>query len=235
MPKGVKNYRSSIPRNAKERITARHIKTRKKAKAEYWLRGKVVGVRFFDEAGGIQAENPRKHGLLHGTLYCFHSPAQLEFAESYAKGLAHGTARQWSEDGALLGTYTMKRGTGVDLWRQGSDWGHGLPYLSEARYLKDGKFHGFEWWINEDQRSVWQERHFKFDKLHGIERDWNSRGRLRRGFPRYWVNGARVVKRQCLRACVKDSSLPRFRKSDNRPERKFPPEIVLCKPSRELR
>jgi hypothetical protein len=235
MTKAIKHYRSSIPEEARERVTARHIRSRKRYKAEYWLRGELVGVRFFDEAGNIQAENPRKDGLLHGTLYCFDSPTQLKFAEPYVNGLAHGTARQWSRDGELLGTYSMNHGTGVDLWRQKNDFGNGLQYLSEARYLRDGKFHGFEWWINEDQRSVWQERHFKFDKLHGIERDWNSEGRLRRGFPRYWVEGVRVAKRQYLRACIKDPSLPRFLDSDNRPVREFPPEIVLCKPPRKSR
>jgi hypothetical protein len=190
-------------------------------------------VRFFDEEGCLETENPRKDGLLHGMKYSFHSPNRVQFAEPYINGLAHGTARQWSEDGKLLGTYTMKYGTGVDLWRQGTNWGNGLPYLSEARYIKDGTWHGFEWWLNEDQRSVWQERHFWFNQLHGIERDWNSDGHLSRGYPRYWINNLRVTKRQYLRACSKDPTLPPFQESDNRPDRKFPPEIVLCKPSRK--
>ncbi len=50
----------------------------------------------------------------------------------------------------------MHHGTGVDLWRQKKNWGNGCTYLSEARYIKDGKWHGFEWWLNEDQKSVWR-------------------------------------------------------------------------------
>lgn len=234
-PRGIKRYRSSIPDGARERVTARHLRSRRRYKAEYWLNGKLVGVRFFDPGGAVESESPLKDGLLHGTRYFFESSNQLEFAEPYVNGLAHGTARQWSPEGKLLGTYTMKHGTGVDLWRQGTNWGNGLPYLSEARYIKDGIWHGFEWWLNEDQKSIWQERHFQLNQLHGIERDWNSEGHLKRGYPRYWVNGVQVTKRQYLRACLKDSALPSYRESDNRPERTFPPEIVLCLPLRRSR
>ncbi len=227
LPATAKHYRSSIPAEAKERVTARHIKSRRRYKTEYWIDGKLVGTRFFDEAGRIQTENPLRNGSLHGTMYCFDSPDQLGFAEPYVNGLAHGIARQWSQDGKLLGTYKMKQGSGVDLWRARKNWGTGLTYLSEARYLRDGKRHGFEWWLNEDQRSVWEERHFQFDQLHGIERMWNSEGRLKRGFPKYWVNGSRVTKRQYVRACASDATLPTFRTSQNRPQRRFPPEIIL--------
>ena len=67
----------------------------------------------------------------------------------------------------------MKRGTGLDLWWQ-EGYESGRAYLAEARYVKDGKWHGFDWWLNEDQKSVWQERHFQSDQQHGIERSWNN-------------------------------------------------------------
>ena len=68
----------------------------------------------------------------------------------------------------------MTHGTGLDLWR-GVDPKEGIPRLYEARYLKDGKWHGFEWWLNhEDQRSLCQESHFWNDRMHGIQRSWLS-------------------------------------------------------------
>jgi hypothetical protein len=79
----------------------------------------------------------------------------------------------------------MKHGTGLDLWRVKDNWGHGRVFLSEARYLKEGNFHGFEWWLNEDQKSVHDEHHFWENLQHGVQRSWNSQGRLRRGYPRY--------------------------------------------------
>ena len=98
-------------------------------------------------------------------------------------------------------------------------------HLHEVRYIKDGKWHGFEWWLNEDQATVHQEAHFWENLQHGIRREWNGEGRLRRGFPQYWVNNQRVSKRQYLRAFVKDPNLPAFCEADNLPQRDFPPEV----------
>ena len=223
----MKHYRSSIPKSARERVLATHLQGPQKYKAEYRVNGKVVGVRQFDRSGQLELERPMRNGLLHGTLYSC-DDGVVTFAEPYRAGLAHGTARQWSDDGELIGTYTMKHGTGLDLWRQKTNWGTGLVFLAEARFIKEGKWHGFEWWLNEDQKSVHDEHHFWANLQHGIQRSWNSKGRLRRGYPRYWVNNEQVTKRKYLRACAKDPSLPPFRKSDNRPNRKFPSEVLAA-------
>jgi hypothetical protein len=150
----------------------------------------------------------------------------VEFSEPYSNGLAHGTARQWSDDGELIGTYSVRHGTGLDLWRCKDSWGTGKIYLSEARYLKDGMFHGFEWWLNEDQRSVDHEHHFWKDQKHGIERVWNAEGRLKRGYPKYWFKDQQVAKRRYLRECAKDPGLPTYREADNLPKRKLPLEVA---------
>lgn len=225
----MKNYRSSIPSAARERIVATQLSGPQKYKAEYTLKGKVVGLRYFDEDGDLLSETPLKNGLTHGTQYFFDS-GRVEFSEHYVDGLAHGTARQYGKDAELIGTYTMRRGTGLDLWRNRKNWGHGALYLSEARYLKDGMFHGFEWWINENQRSVFHERHFDHHQLHGIERIWNSERRLKRGYPKYWIKNKQVKKREYLRECARDQSLPPFKEKDNLPARKFPKEVAIhCK------
>jgi hypothetical protein len=221
----MRHYRSLIPKAARERVTATFLTSPKKYKVECILNGKVVGIRHFNETGEMEHECPLKDGVIHGIEYWFDIPGKLRSAEPYSNRLPHGTARQWSEDGKLIGTYTMKHGTGIDLWWCES-FETGLPYLSEARYLKDGKWHGFEWWLNEDQKSVGHERHFWNNQMHGIERTWSWHGRLRRGYPRYWVHDVRVTKRQYLRACVQDPTLPSFRETDNRPQRKFPPEVT---------
>lgn len=221
----MKHYRSSIPKAARERVLANHRMGRKKYRAEYLLNGEVVGVRQFDENGHLEFECPMRNGVAHGMLYDI-DDGIVTFAEPYRNGLAHGTAKQWSHDGKLIGTYTMNHGTGLDLWRVKCNWGNGRVYLSEARYVKEGKWHGFEWWLDENQKSVHSEHHFWENLQHGIERQWNDQRRLRRGFPRYWVNNQQVTKRQYLRARAKDGNLPPFRKSDNRPRRKFPPEVL---------
>ena len=188
----MKHYRSSIPKEARERVTATWITGPRKYKTECILGGKIVGIRLFHETGELAYECPLKNGLKHGIEYRSDVPGMLLSAEPHSKGLPHGTARQWSNDGKLLGTYTMNHGTGYDLWWC-DNLENGSPYLSEARYVKDGKWHGFEWWVNEDQKSVRQERHFREGSLHGIERLWNPEGVLRRGYPRYWVGNRRVT------------------------------------------
>jgi antitoxin component YwqK of YwqJK toxin-antitoxin module len=220
----MKHYRSSIPKEAKERILATWLTRRQKYMAEYVLNRKIVGYRRFDENGLLEFEHPQKNGVTHGTLYHCEN-GLVTFAEHYSNGFAHGTGKQWSYDGELIGTYTMKHGTGLDLWRVKNDWGDGRVYLAEARFLKDGKWHGFEWWLNEDQKSVHDEHHFWENMQHGIERSWNSQGGLRRGYPRYWVKNMRVTKRKYLRECTNDSNLPLYREQDNLPARKFPAEV----------
>ena len=86
--------------------------------------------------------------------------------------------------------------------------------------------HGFEWWINEDQLSVNEERHWRDGQKHGIERDWTLKGGLRRGYPKYFVAGQQVPRRQYIKAVASDPSLPPFRKVENRPRRIFPPVIA---------
>jgi hypothetical protein len=222
----MKHYRSSIPKEAKERILAHWLTGRQKYMAEYVLNRRIVGYRRFDQKGLLEFERPQKNGVTHGTVYHCES-GLVRFAEHYSNGFAQGTTKQWSYDGELIGTYTMKHGTGLDLWRVKKDWGDGRVYLAEARFLKDGKWHGFEWWLNEDQKSVHDEHHFWENMQHGIERSRNSQGGLRRGYPRYWVQNVRVTKRKYLRECANDSNLPLYREQDNLPAREFPAEINL--------
>ena len=220
----MKHYRSSIPKTAKEHVLATHLKGPVTFKAEYVLNDEVVGIRQFDEQGHLEFERPMKEGVTHGVHYgC--EDGIVTLAEPFRRGLAHGTARQWSNDGELIGTYSMKNGTGLDLWRIKADWGNGRIYLSEARYLKEGKWHGFEWWLNDDQKSVDNENHFWENLQHGIQRSWNNQNRLRRGYPRYWVRNVRVSKRKYLRECVRDPNLPPYRSVYDLPARTFPPEV----------
>jgi hypothetical protein len=219
----MKHYRSSIPKAARERITATFVTGPHKFKAEYILNRRLVGIRYFHESGELSAEYPLRNGLLHGIVYGADEPGKLDSAEPFSKGLPHGTAKQWSADGKLIGTYTMIRGSGIDLWWNSSEDG---TYLSEARYLQHGKWHGFEWWFNQDG-TVWSERHFWSGQKHGIERLWNEHGRLRRGYPKYWIRNERTTKRQYRRVHANDDpTLPPFREEDHRPQRKFPPEIA---------
>ncbi|MDB5172128.1 MAG: hypothetical protein JWN51_901 [Phycisphaerales bacterium] len=216
-------YKSYIPANARERIIKRSPSGGKE-EAEYRLGGALVGVRRFFETGGPEHEYALKDGKKHGIEYWWFDADFLASAEPYVDGLPHGTTRQWDQWGRLIGTYRMIRGTGIDLWRQRRD--DGKVYLCEVLHLKNGRHHGFEWWLEEDQKGVYIERHWRDGGLHGIEREWNNKGRLRRGYPKYHVGGERVTKRQYLKAAAADPTLPPFRSQDNKPASTFPPGIA---------
>lgn len=234
----MKHYRSSIPKAAQERVASTYESSGKRQNVEYVLDGEVVGLRWFREDGVIGTETPLKSGMIHGTHYYFDDHPKgilrVTFAWPHRNGLAHGTAKQWSDEDKLIGTFTMTRGTGWDLWRQ--DFQDGSIHLSEALHYKDGKWHGFEWWLEHDQKSVHQESHLRENLQHGIRREWDHEGKLKRGYPQYWVNNNRVTKRQYLRACDKDPNLPPFHEIDNSPQRNFPPEVqAAIKPSTSFR
>lgn len=216
------HYRSSIPEKATERAIATFLKSPAKYKAEHRLKGALVGVRFFFETGELQGERPLRDGKTHGMVYRCDVPGRVLSREPYRDGLPHGVARQWDNDGTLIGSWKMKRGTGWDLWRCA---GEGGVHLTEAGEMKAGNLHGFEWWLNEDHRSVHAEAHFWLGQRHGIERSWNAKGRLRRGYPRYYVRQQRVDKKNYLKARLNDPALPPFRVEDNLPARRFPAEV----------
>jgi hypothetical protein len=119
--------------------------------------------------------------------------------------------------------YTMEHGTGMDLWWD--DYSEKAVTLAEVRPMKDGKPHGFEWWFFGNQQ-LWQERHWVNGERHGIEREWSSKERVSRGYPRYWIHNERVTKPRYVRAALKDPALPPFRIDDNEPRRDFPPEVA---------
>lgn len=220
----MSDYMSSIPQAAHKHVIERSA-TGQVQRSEYVLDEQVVGIRGFNEAGELEWEFPLKDGRYDGIAYRWASAGVLLSAEPYKDGLPHGIAKQWAIDGRLMGTYTMHHGTGIDLWWGGS--GSDTYRLSEARYLVQGQRHGYEWWIDTNQHEVSEERHCWHGQLHGIERVWNEDGRLRRGYPRYYLHGEQVTKRHYMQACRTAPELPLFQAVDNLPARTFPPEIVV--------
>lgn len=227
-------YRSSIPRHARARVADRHASGAPE-RVEYLVGRSVVGCRYFDPNGGLLLDYGVHRGKRHGREYRWDVPGTLLSATSYRNGLEHGTARQWSSDGRLLGTYRMRSGTGIDLWWQETWTKPRRTYLAEARFVKNGKRHGFEWWLNGDQRSVHQERHWSMNELHGIEREWNDRRSLRPGFPRFYVRGRRVTRPSYDRKQKRDASLPPYTPEDNRPQRDRHPILGHLRRVRAIR
>lgn len=203
-----------IPRNAREKIVQRHEKGFKQV-ALYYVNRKLIGHRSWDNEGHLAQEYAIRNNEKHGVFVSYWPNGIVSWVTHYVDGKEHGVSRQFDWKGELIGTYRMRHGTGVDLWFTAPG------ELSEERYVRDGKWDGFErWWIT--RHSVSAETHFKENLEHGIKREWTARGNLRRGYPRYFIRGNRVPKREYERACREDSSLPPYRKADDSPKRVQP-------------
>lgn len=189
-------------------------------RALYYRDGQCVGYRWWSESGAVTMEYGLKDGQMHGPFRTWHDNGQLCEESSYEHGMEHGVARQYDWDGSLIGSYTMVHGTGVDLWFAAAG------VLTEERHYLDGQRHGYERWWGCCDQLIYEESHFRHGQEHGIQRQWNSAGRLRRGYPRYFVAGARVTRRQYERARRTDPTLPPFVAADNAPTRPLPKALT---------
>lgn len=184
--------------------------------AYYELDGERIGFRSWDEDGNLDMEYQMRDGIMHGSFRTYWDNGLISEVAIYIHGKEHGVSKQYDHTGALIGSYTMNHGTGIDLWfeRKG--------VLAEERHYLDGQRHGHERWWTGDNATISEEEHFHHGKAHGIFRRWNAKGKLRRGFPRYFVSGEQVTKRQYERARRTDPTLPPFLIEDNAPQRTLP-------------
>jgi hypothetical protein len=221
----MRHFKSDIPPNVVEQITQEF---RREGSAIYdrltacVLNGEVVGQRAYGEEGQLVTETPLRNGNKHGREYQWDEDGKLSLIEPYVNGKIHGAAKQYGRNGSVIGTYSLRHGTGYDIWRDEDE--DGAINISEIHTLKDGLPHGYEWRLMKPH-ILWREVHWHEGQYHGIEREWCAANKLRRGFPRYWIKDDRVTKRKYLRAVKKDLSLPPFRLKDNSPRRRFPPAI----------
>jgi antitoxin component YwqK of YwqJK toxin-antitoxin module len=208
-----------IPQDAVEEIAEFWDNSTKKF-AFYYVNSEKIGYRYWDEDGQLLMQYDIKEGKMHGSFQTWHDNGILQEDAQYIEGKEHGITKQYDYDGNLIGTYEMNHGTGADLWYSEK----GL--LAEERYCKNGDRDGYERWWNGNNETIFIEQHFKEGSEHGIFREWNQQGRLRRGFPKYFVNGQKVTKRQYLKACEQDESLPKFVVAENEPQRSLPRDLM---------
>jgi hypothetical protein len=218
-------YSSSIPADAREVVEYYHANGTKKA-ASYFVGPEKVGFREWYEDGRLDFEYALRRGVKHGNWYSFYPNGQLEELQPYCDGHLHGTGKQWAEDGQLLVTWKLDHTTGLDLWCD-----HLTGTLAEEHYWPRVGELGYKRQWNADEETVWEEYHYCLG-YHGIWREWNARGRLRRGFPRFYVNNVKVTKRQYLRACEAVLTLLPYRPQDDSPQRELPLEYVRQKERR---
>jgi hypothetical protein len=220
-------YKTSIPADAVEVVEEYYSQGGKKS-ACYFLGGEKVGRRQWDEEGWLDFECPLRNGARHGREYRFYPNGQPLDVDIYRHGRLHGLCRQWAEDGTLLVSSRMADGCGLSLWCDNC-----TGTFAEETYFPRKEELGYTRQWNGDERTVWQEYFFAPGKgYHGVWREWNARGQLCRGFPRFFVGGRKVTRRQYLRACVTDPTLPPYRPEDDDPHRELPAEYLAQKEKR---
>lgn len=193
---------------------------------EYWLDGELRGTRFFEKDGTLSLEHPFWDGKHHGTSYRWHENGQLDYVESHRHGILHGKTYQYSETGELMGASELVNGTGYAAWwHRRHELENPGYYLSEVYYLKDNLMQGYEWWINEGQKSLYIEVHYWKGDLHGIERRWNADGLLYEGYPKYYIMNKEVGQTTYIEASHEDPRLPKYKESDQSFYRDFPEDI----------
>jgi antitoxin component YwqK of YwqJK toxin-antitoxin module len=233
----MNRLKSDIPPGAVEQLVSEYRQeNRQQGTLIYYrtvdciLNGQVVGRRYYTPDGTLVMETPLKDGRKHGREFTWSEDGMLLSVEPYVKGKIHGTVKQYGFSGKPIGSYRLIHGTGFDIWR--SERIAGRVTISEIHSLQDGLPHGYEWWFTDDGGSLWHERHWRAGTYNGIERMWNSHGKLKRGYPKYWIMGQTVAKRKYIQAAKSDQTLPVFREQDNSPQRKFPVEIEKLLSSR---
>jgi hypothetical protein len=209
-----------FPRDAGEHVVARHASGAKR-RAEYRRRGELVGVALWEPDGTPLQVWGLLGGKKHGPAVELWASGRVAFVEHWKRGVLHGAARHYDDAGELLLVTRFSDGTGVDLWCDPKN-----RTLAEETRLVSGRLCERRWW-NPDERTVHREELYGGADHDGwIEREWNERGRLRRGFPKYVVSGERVDKRRYARRAEEDPILPRWRSQDDDPRRRLPVEYV---------
>lgn len=194
--------------------------------ASYWRDGRKIGYRAWDADGRIVMEYRIEDDVMHGPFRTYHDNGRVQQDSTFLRGREHGVTRQFDSEGVVIGSYELDHGSGLDLWFCEAG------VLAEERHLENGERHGFERWWSGDNATVYIEGHY-FDGLeHGIFREWNHRQHLRRGFPRYFISGRKVQRREYDRACKSDLTLPKYDRGDNQPNRMLPPGLHRPAPPR---
>ena len=222
----MKNVKSSIPSGIVEKPVREYKQAgvlRYDRVTDCLLNDTRVGQRVYNQQGVMILETPMKDGLKHGWEFTWDDDGKLILVEPYVKGKIHGTAKQYGREGNVIGTYTLIHGTGFDIWRQENE--DQTIFVFEIHQLQEGAPHGYEWHFASPGQDLWHESHWYIGMIHGIERIWNGKGRLRRGYPAFHILDQAVSKRTYLRLARTDKTLPAYREEDNLPDRKFPPEI----------
>lgn len=101
-----------------------------------------------------------------------------------------------------------------------------IPKTARERVVErypDGAKKQAEYWLKRKQVGTrWFYENGEPELEYVIERDWNVKGGMRRGFPKFWMNGKQMTRGEYLKAQGRDKSLPKYSARDNASKRRLP-------------
>ncbi len=147
-----------------------------------------------------------RRGLRHGLELSRYGNGAAEWQVRWVRGSMHGTAQQFDEGGHVLYRCRFDRGTGVDLWVQGSE-------IVELREFKENERHGLERWGH--PRLPYEEAFYVRGKRAGVFRRWTG-SEMEVGYPKFFVDDDEVSKSDYLHARRRRPELPAYLPAENR-------------------
>jgi hypothetical protein len=167
--------------------------------------------------GRVMHEQPLdRQGRAHGIEIERDDAGAVVWSATWVHGTMHGPLIQFDGHGTPLLITQFVRGRGTDLWMT-------CGRISEVRELLDGVRHGVERWGDPERPT--EEGYFAHGRRHGVFREWTSSGRLRRGFPRFYLDDARVTRRTYELALERDSSLRPYSAREDSNARAMPAAV----------
>jgi antitoxin component YwqK of YwqJK toxin-antitoxin module len=207
-------------------------------KKSVYLRGQeTVGERVFYKNGQVAEERLFKDGRLNDTTRLFYESGRLFAEQPYEDGKLNGAVRYYKENGELLGESKFDHGTGVlhqfplaslllaeaeipykNGVRNGTmrEWGRfngGKGIGCDVSSYSNGEMDGWAITFDEDG-TVLRSAYFRKDRTHGAIREYDSKGKMKKGFPSFRIDGNQVAETVYREAAKTDEILAKSLASD---------------------
>ncbi|TWU29909.1 toxin-antitoxin system YwqK family antitoxin [Bythopirellula polymerisocia] len=202
-----------------------------------------IGERRFYQNGKVAEEKLYRKGVLHGVWRQYHENGTLFSERPYRMGVPDGTFKFWNDKGKLLGQSVIKQGNGVlqeyelpefhsrnrkipfidgkvdgpevtmAIFSGDAEDAAGRSITNYTKGLREGW--AIQYWSNKTLRSS---AYLHEDKLHGVSRMLDLKGKMQAGYPRYFVSGQEVTEQEFVTA-AKEDSLLQVSLNQDRPEK----------------
>ncbi len=216
---------SNIPAGAAERDLPVRPGSAFDKRLGYFAGEQLVGERFFYDNKQVQSELVLGVGGRNGICRTWHPNGQPRSLIPYRNGSIDGTAKQWSSDGKLLGSFQMIGGTGMEIvWNekgaiysitsycQGKKSGLMTKYfpsgsIQSVQTYKDDRMEGLGYLFH-SSRAVRQVATFKDDGVIGPLLILDEAGKPVSGTPTWHFEGKAISREEYEHLRIASPSLP---------------------------